>query len=549
MRANLVLSATLVAIFVACQPALARAESRVALVIGNGNYKSVPALPNPVNDATDVAAALKRGGFETILATDLDKTGMDDVAIRFARAARSADVALFYYSGHAMQFGGINYLAPTDAKLNDEADLRRMVRLDDVVVDLQQAKNLRILVLDSCRDNPLAEQLKRSIGPTRALTLQRGLAKIDSPQGMIVAYATQAGRTAEDGKGRNSPYTSAFLKNIEAQEEIGTIFRRISSDVYEATRHEQLPELSLSLIGEFYLRGKVATSARPAGDADAMVRTDFEAAERVNTVAGWDAFLKRHPDGFHAALAAERRLALAGKAVGPPERAAAAGADSKDVDPPAGGAGQTERSWVGLNVQQVTKEIAESLNIQPARGALVANLSDAGPAKRAGVDVGDVIVRFDGKDIQDARHLARLVAETAIGRQVDIILLRNGREETRKITVGRREAQPDAAAEKSAIRGAFGLDLAVLSLDLRSRYNIKGNIKGVVITGIDANSEAAKSKLSVGEVIVKVATQSVDDPAQFKERVEQLKKDGKRSAILMVSNRDGQQRFVALSVH
>jgi uncharacterized caspase-like protein len=128
-----------------------------------------------------------------------------------------------------MQFAGVNYLMPVDARLTDEADLRRMARVDDIVADVQQAKNLRILVLDSCRDNPLAEQLKRSIGTTRAGDLSRGLAKIDSPQGMIVAYSTQAGRTAEDDQGRNSPYTAAFLKHIEAAEEIGTVFRRGST--------------------------------------------------------------------------------------------------------------------------------------------------------------------------------------------------------------------------------------------------------------------------------------------------------------------------------
>jgi formylglycine-generating enzyme required for sulfatase activity len=240
-------------------PALA--EKRVALVIGNGAYKNATRLPNPRNDAEDIAAALKRTGFETIVGFDLDKAGMDSATIRFARSAREADVAVFYYSGHAMQFAGINYLMPVDAKLTDEADLRLMSRVDDIVVDLQQAKNLRILVLDSCRDNPLAEDLKRSIGRTRAAGIARGLAKIDSPQGMIVAYATQSGRTADDGTGRNSPYTAAFLKHIEAAEEIGTVFRRVSADVYENTKRTQLPELSLSLIGEFYLKGRPSNPA------------------------------------------------------------------------------------------------------------------------------------------------------------------------------------------------------------------------------------------------------------------------------------------------
>jgi Caspase domain len=303
------------------------AETRVALVIGNGAYQNAPQLPNPLNDANDVAAALKREGFDTILATNLNKDGMQDAAIRFARAARTADVAVFYYSGHAIQFAGVNYLAPVDILLNDEADLRRMIRVDEIVSDLQQAKNLRILVLDSCRDNPLADQLKRSIGATRSLPLQRGLARIDSPQGMIVAYATQAGRTAEDGDGRNSPYTAAFLRNIEAREEIGTIFRRISSDVYEATKHEQLPELSLSLIGEFYLRGKIEVNAKPEAPSfmSDTARGDFEAAERVDTIGGWDAFLAQHPSGYFAALAKERRIMAAAKVAALPGPATPSG--------------------------------------------------------------------------------------------------------------------------------------------------------------------------------------------------------------------------------
>lgn len=234
----------------------AAAEKRVALVVGNGAYAHAPRLPNPKNDAEDVTAALKRVGFDVIAGLDLDKSAMDNAAIRFARAARDADVAIFYYSGHAMQYAGVNYLMPVDAKLADEADLRLMIRTDSIVADLQQAKNLRILVLDSCRDNPIAEELKRSIGRTRASGITRGLAKIDTPEGMIVAYATQAGRTAEDGRGRNSPYTTAFLKHIEQQDEIGTVFRRISADVFETTKRTQLPELSLSLIGEYYLKGR-----------------------------------------------------------------------------------------------------------------------------------------------------------------------------------------------------------------------------------------------------------------------------------------------------
>jgi hypothetical protein len=292
------------------------AETRVALVIGNGAYQNAPRLPNPANDANDVAASLRREGFNTILATDLDKAAMDEVSIRFAKAARTADVAMLYYSGHALQFAGINYLAPIDAKLTDEADLRRMVRVDELVSDLQQAKSLRILVLDSCRDNPLADDLKRSIGTSRAMPLQRGLAKIDSPQGMIVSYSTQAGRTAEDGSDRNSPYTAAFLKNIEAHEEIGTIFRRISADVYEATKHNQLPELSLSFVGEFYLRGKIDITIKPSdhrSDEDFGTRPFEDPAaqawsltQNTTSTAVLEAFVQQFSGTIYANLARAR---------------------------------------------------------------------------------------------------------------------------------------------------------------------------------------------------------------------------------------------------
>jgi hypothetical protein len=283
------------------------AETRVALIIGNGAYQHAPALPNPVNDATDVASALQRDGFQTIVAIDVDKIRMDESIIRFSRAARTSDVAMFYYSGHAMQFGGVNYLVPVDGKLADEADLRRMIRLDDIVSDLQQAKSLRILVLDSCRDNPLAEELKRSMGPSRSASVQRGLAKIDAPLGTIVAYSTQAGRTAQDGDGHNSPYTAAFLRNIEQPKEIGEVFRNISADVYRATNNEQLPELSLSIIGNFYLKGNVEINVPPPQaarpDPCASAETHWKAADAVGSKEAYEDHLTKFPNCLFAVLA------------------------------------------------------------------------------------------------------------------------------------------------------------------------------------------------------------------------------------------------------
>jgi hypothetical protein len=290
------------------------ADKRVALVIGNGAYVHAPHLPNPPHDAEDVAAALKRSGFDTILGIDLDKAKMDDAAINFARAARNADVAVFYYSGHAMQYAGVNYLIPVDMTLSDEADLRRATRVDDVLDDLKQAKNLRILVLDSCRDNPLADELKRSIGRTRSGSIARGLAKIESPDGTIISYSTQSGRTAADGDGRNSPYTTAFLKHIEDKDEISTVFHRISADVYDSSSGSQVPELSLSFFGEFYLNGKLQVTITPTprapADPCASAGEHWKSAEAIGTPAAFEDHLTRYPNCAFAGLARARLDAL-----------------------------------------------------------------------------------------------------------------------------------------------------------------------------------------------------------------------------------------------
>src|SRR6184192_3292643 len=220
--------------------------------------------------------------------------------------------------------------------------------------------------------------------------------------------------------------------------------------------------------------------------------------------------------------------------------------------------GELRRGWLGVRIQQVTDEIAESLNIKPARGALIAGVEDKGPAKPAGIEPGDVVVKFDGKDIKEPKDLSRVVADTAVGKEVDVVIIRKGAEETRKVTLGRLEdpdkAQPavdktkEEPVEKPVTQKALGLDLAALSKDLRTKYKIKDSVKGVIVTGVDGNSDAAEKRLSAGDVIVEVAQEAVANAADIKKRVDQLKKDGKKSVLLLVSNADGEVRFVALNV-
>jgi serine protease Do len=220
--------------------------------------------------------------------------------------------------------------------------------------------------------------------------------------------------------------------------------------------------------------------------------------------------------------------------------------------------GELRRGWLGVRIQQVTDEIAESLNIKPARGALIAGVDDKGPAKPAGIEPGDVVVKFDGKDVKEPKDLSRVVADTAVGKEVDVVIIRKGNEETRKVTLGRlldTDKAVQAAVkgkedpvEKPVTQKALGLDLATLSKDLRTRYKIKESVKGVIVTGVDNGSDAAEKRLSAGDVIVEVAQEAVANAADIKKRVDQLKKDGKKSVLLLVSNAEGELRFVALGV-
>src|ERR1043166_2187187 len=177
------LLAATIALWAGLAPALA--EKRVALVIGNSDYRDVPALANPRNDAEDVAAALKRLGFQTTVGLDADRAAMEKAIEAFATAVEGADVALFYYAGHGMQHQGVNYLMPTDANLQNAAGLRRLTKLNDVVADVKRARTLRIMILDACRDNPLVDVLESSpsVATSSRGTRSVGLAQLSRTAG------------------------------------------------------------------------------------------------------------------------------------------------------------------------------------------------------------------------------------------------------------------------------------------------------------------------------------------------------------------------------
>jgi serine protease Do len=218
--------------------------------------------------------------------------------------------------------------------------------------------------------------------------------------------------------------------------------------------------------------------------------------------------------------------------------------------------GETRRGWLGVRIQQVTDEIAESLKISPPRGALVAGVDDKGPAKPAGIEPGDVIVRFDGKDIKEMKDLPRVVADTPVGKETPVVIIRKGREETRTVTLGRLEEgdkqaqakQESVPESKSVVKKTLGIELSNLSEDLRKRYKIKDSVKGIVIVGVDASSPAADKRLSPGDVIVEIAQEAVANADDFQAKIDKLKREGRKSALLLVAGADGELRFVALSL-
>ena len=222
--------------------------------------------------------------------------------------------------------------------------------------------------------------------------------------------------------------------------------------------------------------------------------------------------------------------------------------------------GEMRRGWLGVRIQQVTDDIAESLNLGPARGALVAGVDDKGPAKPGGIQPGDVIVTFDGHDIKEMHDLPRVVADTPVGKSVDVVVIRKGKEETHRVTIGRlqdndrlAEATPNkdnAPAEKSVVQKTLGLELSGLTDEMRRKFKIRDDIKGVLVTGVDSSVSTADpdKRLAPGDIIVEVQYQSVGSPADMQKRIDQLKSQGKKLAVLLVSNAQGETRFVALNL-
>jgi serine protease Do len=217
--------------------------------------------------------------------------------------------------------------------------------------------------------------------------------------------------------------------------------------------------------------------------------------------------------------------------------------------------GETRRGWLGVRIQTVNDEIAESLGLKKVSGALVAAITPEGPAAAAGIEVGDVILKFDGRDIGVMRQLPKLVAQAAIGKEVEIVVLRKGERKTLKATIERmEESLPKAPEEekkkpkKRRKRSSLGLSLAALSPDLRSRYDIDSDVNGVVITDIEPESPVMDKEVRTGNVIIEVTHKKVRSPEELAARLDELRKLKRKSALLMLSDGHGELNFVAVSL-
>ena len=284
----------------------ALAEKRVALVMGNSAYKNVARLANPANDAALVGGMFRKAGFETVdVRLDLNVVDMRKALREFGSKAREADVAVIYYAGHGIELDGTNYLIPTDAALETDTDvLDEAFPLDRVLFAIEPAKQLRLVILDACRDNPFAKTMKRTVA-SRAIG--RGLAKVEptSPNTMV-AFAAKAGSTASDGDAKNSPFATALVERLPMPGlDLRKAFGFVRDDVLKTTGYKQEPYVYGSLGGDdvSLVPAKPAAAPGPQANPDSEIRRDYELALQLGTRDVWTAFLNRYPSGFYTDLA------------------------------------------------------------------------------------------------------------------------------------------------------------------------------------------------------------------------------------------------------
>lgn len=279
----------------------ARADKRVALVIGISKYQQVPPLPNPARDADAIGALFNKAGFDVVEnERDLGIADLRRVIREFSQKARDADIAVVYYAGHGIEVDASNYLVAADARLSNDFDVEdETVSLDRVLKALDSAKRLRLIILDACRDNPFTKSMKRTIA---SRSIGRGLARIEpTSSNTLVAFAAKAGAVADDGDGENSQFAQALVKYIaEPGLDLRLALGRVRDEVLQKTGNRQEPFVYGSLGGDTL--ALVPQAPKPV-DTEADAGIDYELAAQIGTKEVWDSFIANHSNGFYANLA------------------------------------------------------------------------------------------------------------------------------------------------------------------------------------------------------------------------------------------------------
>jgi hypothetical protein len=285
-------------------PDVAWAEKRVALIVGNSSYHTVPQLPNPYRDANSVAKMFRDAGFDSVdVQINVGNLEFKRAIRKFEATADQADIAVVYYAGHGLEIGGTNYLIPVDARLASDRDADdEAIQLGRLVSSADGARRLRLIILDACRDNPFVGTMRRERKvANRAVTA--GLGKVEpTSTDTLIAYAAKAGSTADDGDGEHSPFTSAVLKNLTVPGlDVRLAFGRVRDEVLKLTANRQEPFVYGSLGGGnvALVPALVVPQETPVNE----VRADYELVQKIGSRRAWEVFLGTHPTGFYADLA------------------------------------------------------------------------------------------------------------------------------------------------------------------------------------------------------------------------------------------------------
>ena len=298
------------------------AETRVALVIGNGGYTAIPSLNNPPNDARDLSAKLKQLGFDVTTGIDLNRDAMERAIAAFAREAAAADVSLFYYGGHGVQVATHDFLLPVDFEMNSDFDVySRSVALDKVL-NLQRGAGVHLVFLDACRTNPLRG--------APADQRMEGLAPVGKGAGFLIAFATQPDGVTFDGRERNSPFVASLLSHIGTSgESASSMMIEVRRDVIAITEGAQIPWENSSLTRQFYFAPGNKSDDEAERPRWRLLPLDFESAGAASQGKKWPEGSTDHEDAHgwsrqdleRISIARGLRLGSAGHATSRPSPA------------------------------------------------------------------------------------------------------------------------------------------------------------------------------------------------------------------------------------